>query len=89
MLTPEEWVRQHFAHYLTQHKNYPVSLTALEKQLILNNTKKRTDIVIYNTNGDPEIIVECKAMHIKITQATFDQIGEKGPNGPPTREKEI
>lgn len=74
VLTPEEWVRQHFASYLTIEKNYPVSLTVLEKELILNNTKKRTDIVIYNTQGSPEIIVECKAPTIKITQSTFDQI---------------
>ncbi|MGY5354372.1 type I restriction enzyme HsdR N-terminal domain-containing protein [Wenyingzhuangia sp. IMCC45467] len=74
MLTPEEWVRQHFAHYLVHHKKYPISLTALEKELTLNNTKKRTDILIYNTSGTPEIIVECKASSIKITQEVFDQI---------------
>lgn len=74
MLTPEEWVRQHFANYLVHHKNYPSSLTALEKELILNNTKKRTDILIYNSKGTPEIIVECKASSVKITQEVFDQI---------------
>lgn len=74
VLTPEEWVRQHFASYLTVYKKYPVSLTALEKELLLNNTKKRTDIVIYNTMGLPEIIVECKAPSVKISQGTFDQI---------------
>lgn len=74
LLTPEEWVRQHFAYYLINNKKYPKSLTLLEKELKLNNTKKRTDIVIYNTQGTPEVIVECKAMSIKITQQTFDQI---------------
>lgn len=74
MLTPEEWVRQHFAYYLINQKKYPKSLTVLEKELKLNNTKKRTDILIYNTLGTPEIIVECKAMSVKITQNTFDQI---------------
>jgi len=74
LLTPEEWVRQHFANYLVAYKNYPASLTVLERELILNNTKKRTDILIYNTQGTPEIIVECKAMNVKITQTTFDQI---------------
>lgn len=74
MLTPEEWVRQHFASYLTIEKKYPVSLTVLEKELILNNTKKRTDILIYNTQGTPEIVVECKAPTVKISQSTFDQI---------------
>ena len=74
VLTPEEWVRQHFVQFLIDKKKYPVSLIALEKQLTINNLKKRTDIVIFNTDGNPDIIVECKAPHIKITQNTFDQI---------------
>ena len=74
VLTPEEWVRQHFVQFLTEEKKYPVSLIALEKQLVVNNLKKRTDIVIYNKLGVPDIIVECKAPHIKISQDTFDQI---------------
>ncbi|TDQ27926.1 type I restriction enzyme HsdR N-terminal domain-containing protein [Tenacibaculum caenipelagi] len=74
VLTPEEWVRQHFVQLLIQEKNYPVSLIAIEKQLVINNLKKRTDIVVFSSNGHPNIIVECKAPHIKITQDTFDQI---------------
>lgn len=74
VLTPEEWVRQHYAQFLIQEKRYPISLIALEKQLTINNLKKRTDIVVFNTSGNPDIIVECKAPHIKITQETFDQI---------------
>lgn len=74
VLTPEEWVRQHFVHLLIKEKNYPTSLIAVEKQLIINNLKKRTDIVVFSPNGTPNIIVECKAPHIKITQDTFDQI---------------
>ena len=74
VLTPEEWVRQHFVQFLIQEKRYPVSLIALEKELIINNLKKRTDILIFSPNGLPDIIVECKAPKIKITQTTFDQI---------------
>ena len=74
VLTPEEWVRQHFVQFLIDEKKYPVSLIALEKQLTINNRKKRTDILIFNADGNPDIIVECKAPQIKITQATFDQI---------------
>jgi len=74
VLTPEEWVRQHYVSFLIEEKKYPSSLIALEKQLIINNRKKRTDILVFNTDGKPEIIVECKAPSIKITQATFDQI---------------
>ncbi len=74
VLTPEEWVRQHFVYFLIEEKKYPVTLIAIEKQLTINNLKKRSDILVFNTDGKPEIIVECKAPNIKITQDTFDQI---------------
>jgi len=73
-LTPEEWVRQHFVLYLVSEKKYPLSLIGIEKELIINNLKKRTDILIFNRTGKPELIVECKAPSVKITQDTFDQI---------------
>ena len=74
VLTPEEWVRQHFVQFLIQERNYPLSLVAIEKQLVINNLKKRSDILIFNSDGTPNIIVECKAPSVKITQDTFDQI---------------
>lgn len=74
VLTPEEWVRQHYIHYLIEEKGYPISLIAVEKKLSINNLTKRTDILVFNTAGTPEIIVECKAPSIKITQDSFDQI---------------
>ncbi|MBE7692422.1 type I restriction enzyme HsdR N-terminal domain-containing protein [Tenacibaculum finnmarkense] len=74
VLTPEEWVRQHFVQFLIEEKKYPATLIAIEKQLIINNLKKRTDIVIFSSDGTPNIIVECKAPKIKIAQDTFDQI---------------
>ena len=74
VLTPEEWVRQHFVKFLIEEKKYPVSLIALEKQLTINNRIKRTDILIFTSDGNPDIIVECKAPQVKISQETFDQI---------------
>lgn len=74
ILTPEEWVRQHFVNYLISYKKYPTSLIAIEKQLSINNLKKRTDILVFTSKGVPNIIIECKAPTIKITQNTFDQI---------------
>ncbi|MGB5363475.1 MAG: type I restriction enzyme HsdR N-terminal domain-containing protein [Aureibaculum sp.] len=73
-LNPEEWVRQHILHYLTTNKNYPKSLIAVEKQMTVNNLKKRFDILVFNNKGLPEIIVECKAPDTHITQDVFDQI---------------
>ena len=67
-LTPEEWVRQHFVCFLIEEKKYPISLIAVEKKLTINKLTKRTDILIFNVEGKPDIIVECKAPSIKITQ---------------------
>ena len=74
IVTPEEWVRQHVVHFLLKEKNYPISLIAVEKQLKINKMVKRTDIFVYNKQGTPEILIECKAPSVKITQTTFDQI---------------
>lgn len=73
-LTPEEWVRQHFVHFLFEHKNYPSALMANEVLLELNNTKKRCDTVVYNRNILPKMIIEYKAPQIEITQEVFNQI---------------
>lgn len=74
ILTPEEWVRQNFVKFLIQKKKYPASLIKIEKGLKVNNTYKRTDIVICNSLGMPLLIVECKAPSVKITQDVFNQI---------------
>ncbi|MET6990718.1 type I restriction enzyme HsdR N-terminal domain-containing protein [Sediminicola arcticus] len=74
VLQPEEWVRQHVVHHLISDKNYPKSLINVEKQVKLNNMIKRYDVVVYNSDASIEILVECKAPEIKISQLTFDQI---------------
>ena len=73
-LTPEEWVRQHFVHLLTDYKGYPKGLLANGVQLNLNGTKKRCDTVLFNKDLSARMIVEYKAPHVEITQAVFDQI---------------
>ncbi|MBA4241142.1 MAG: type I restriction endonuclease subunit R [Sphingobacteriaceae bacterium] len=72
-ITPEEWVRQHIIHFLIQYKQVPASMISIEKQLILNNTKRRTDIVVFNSLLKPLLIIECKAPHIEINQLTINQ----------------
>lgn len=74
VLTPEEWVRQHVVHFLISEKQFPTALINVEKQLVLHETKKRYDAVVFNSDGSIHLIVECKAPHINITQETFDQI---------------
>ena len=73
-LTPEEWVRQHFVHFLLAHKGYPQALMANEVQVQLNGTKKRCDTVLYRRDLTARMIVEYKAPEIEITQKVFDQI---------------
>jgi type I site-specific restriction endonuclease len=73
-LTAEEWVRQHFINYLNKDKNYPFGLMGVEQMIKYNNLKTRADIVLYNVDGMPNMIVECKAPNMNITQDTFDQI---------------
>ena len=51
-----------------------LSLINVEKELKVNDLKKRYDIVVFNTDGSIKLIVECKAPKIKISQDTFDQI---------------
>lgn len=72
-LTPEEWVRQHILMFLIE-KQFPPSLIAVEKQILVNGRKRRFDIVVYNRNTTPAIIVECKAPSEKIDQKTLMQI---------------
>lgn len=74
VLQPEEWVRQNCIHYLIEDKKYPKSLINVEKMLKVNDLKKRYDIVVFKSNGDIKLIVECKAPNIPINQTTFDQI---------------
>ena len=74
VLTPEEWVRQNYVTFLIEEKKYPISLITIEKKLTVNGLTKRSDILVFNTKGEPEIIVECKSPSVKITQDTFDQI---------------
>jgi hypothetical protein len=73
LLTPEEWVRQNFVHYLIHVLNYPSSLIALEKEIALGELKKRFDILVYNKDHQPWMIVECKGAEIKLNDETLQQ----------------
>ncbi len=74
VLTPEEWVRQHFLHWLVNHKGYPLGLIAVETALKYIKMNKRADAIVYSNTGKPQMIIECKAPEVKISQDAFDQI---------------
>ncbi len=73
-LTPEEWVRQHLIIYLTEHCGFPLSLIAVEKQVKLNGMAKRFDLMIYDNEGKPMLVAECKSPDLKLNQKSFDQV---------------
>ena len=73
LLTPEEWVRQHIVKYLVNVRNFPQMLIAVEKGFQQLKRKQRYDLLIYSRNGDPLMIVECKAPTVEINQNAFDQ----------------
>jgi hypothetical protein len=73
LITPEEWVRQHVLHWLIGHQQYPKSLIRTESGLQYNQLTKRTDILVYDRNGAPFLLVECKAVHIALTDSVLDQ----------------
>jgi hypothetical protein len=73
-LTPEEWVRQNFVQYLIKVHQYPASLIALEKEIMLGELKKRFDILVYNTKHQPWMMIECKASSVLLDQKVFDQL---------------
>lgn len=73
-LTPEEWVRQHFIHYLIEHKGYPKAYLANEIELKVSGKRLRCDSVLYNKELLPQMIIEYKAPTIQLTQKVFDQI---------------
>ncbi len=74
LLTPEEWVRQHIIHYLLDELDYPRGLVKVESGVSYNKRMKRSDVVIYNNLGNPQILVECKAPGVKIDQSTLEQV---------------
>jgi len=73
VLTPEEWVRQHFVHYLISELRYPKSLIKLEGGLKYNSLSKRSDIVVFDRTGIPWMIVECKSPDQKISENILHQ----------------
>lgn len=73
VLTSEEWVRQHFLNYLLVHVQYPKSLIKVEGGLKFNRLQKRSDIVVFDRNGNPWMVIECKAPNESINESTLRQ----------------
>lgn len=73
-LTPEEWVRQHVIQFLNREKQFPLSLISIESEIRLYRTRKRFDIAVFDRNGNPQLIVECKSPSVAVTATVLDQV---------------
>lgn len=73
LLTDEEWVRQNLISYLATDRKVPLSMMASERGLLVNNMPKRFDLLIFSTDGNPLMIIECKAPHVPVDEEVFYQ----------------
>lgn len=74
LLTPEEWVRQNFVQYLIKVKKYPATLIAMEKMIKLGELKKRFDVLVYDNNHQPWMMIECKSPAVNLDEAVLQQL---------------
>ena len=74
-LTEEEKVRQCFILFLHTQKNIPLSHIAVEKEIKVNGLSRRYDIIVFDEIGNPDMVIECKAPHIKLSQEVIEQVG--------------
>jgi hypothetical protein len=74
LLTEEEWVRQNFVNYLITQLHYPSTVIAIEKEILLNDLKKRFDILVYNKTHQPWMLVECKEPNVKLSEDALQQV---------------
>jgi hypothetical protein len=72
LLYPEEWVRQHFVHFLLAN-GYPKALMRAERSHRLHERLRRSDILCHDRQGNPYLLVECKAPSVEIKPDTFRQ----------------
>ena len=74
LLNEEEWVRQNFIQFLVQELKYPSELFAVEKEIQLGDLKKRFDILVYDRDHNPWMLIECKASEINLDEKVLFQV---------------
>jgi len=74
LLSGEEWVRQNFVNYLTTQLHYPSTVIAIEKEIWLNDLKKRFDILVYNKEHKPWMLIECKEPKMNLSEEVLQQV---------------
>lgn len=74
LLSNEEWVRQNFIAFLIETCCYPPSVIAIEKEIQLYDIKKRFDILVYNKDHEPWMMIECKSADIPLNETVLQQL---------------
>jgi hypothetical protein len=74
VLNEEEWVRQNFVQYLIQTLHYPAAFIAIEKEIMLGELKKRFDVLVYDRDHRPWMMIECKSAAINLNDAALQQV---------------
>ena len=71
--TPEEKVRQWFISELLRTFGVPAHLMMSEAGLKWGVKRYRADILVYDRNGQPLLVVECKRPDVPLTDAVARQ----------------
>lgn len=74
VLTPEEWVRRHVVEYLRSECGYQPQQIAEEYPVDLNGMAQRADIVAFDNDLKPHLVVECKEPNVKIDNDVLSQV---------------
>ncbi|MCD7970851.1 MAG: type I restriction enzyme HsdR N-terminal domain-containing protein [Alistipes sp.] len=72
-LTPEEWVRRHAISYLTVDRGIPPLNISQEYPVHISGMAQRADIVVTGKNGEPVMLVECKAPAVRLDRTVYAQ----------------
>ena len=74
LLSPEEWVRQQFLHWLVAEHKYPSGRILIEKGVPGLSRKRRFDALVLSKSGSVFMILEFKAPEVPLNNEVFLQI---------------
>ena len=72
--TPEEEVRQAVIAWLRDGQGFPVGLMESEYGFVYNRRRYRADVLVFDRQLQPYLLVDCKAPEVTLGQAVVDQV---------------
>ena len=73
VLQPEEFVRQLLIHFLINDMRYNRNRITVERGVTVNTKARRTDILIFDNDMRPFMLIECKEPRIALDTSVFRQ----------------